>query len=85
MTDHTSERDRVYAVVGLSSSADFCPEECPDGFIEWTFRLPRSVAVAVGFYTVSFLRALTSDEIADEGAAYASLAALSPSNGGSGE
>lgn len=82
-TGQTSVRDQMaYSVVGLSSSADFSPEDCPEDFIEWTFRLPRSVAVGAGFYTLSFLRVLTPEEAADEKATYTALEALSPRKGG---
>lgn len=65
------------AVVAMSAVADFEPEDTPDGFIEWTFVLPRSVEVGAGLYEIRHLRCLTPEERADSYAALSKATAAS--------
>ena len=48
----------------VSATADFYPEDAPEGFFEWTFLVPRTAGVGAGLYELRFVRALTPEELA---------------------
>lgn len=52
-------------VAALALSADFAPEGGRDGFVEWTFAVPKHHAFGAGVWDISFRRKLSADEISD--------------------
>jgi hypothetical protein len=46
----------------VSATADFYPEHAPEGFIEWTFLVPKCVAVSAGVFELRWARNLSEHE-----------------------
>ena len=54
--------DEGREITGYALSADFEPEDGPDGFIEWSFLVPRNSVFGAGVYRISFERPLNDRE-----------------------
>lgn len=50
------------AVAALAVSADFEPQDTPDGFVEWTFAVRNSVPFGAGLYEIRHVRYLAEGE-----------------------
>jgi len=59
----TAAHDARSPIYGFSSTADFDPADEPEGFITWTFAVPKSGNIGPGLYELRFVRNLTQDEI----------------------
>lgn len=47
----------------FASTADFYPEEEPEGFVQWTFAVPKTARFGAGLFEIRHVRNLTSDEV----------------------
>lgn len=54
---------RLPSTLAYAVSADFEPEGAPEGFVEWTFLVPRSAAFGAGLFQIEHVRPLNQAEI----------------------